>query len=77
MVFFKCCLGGKGGGGGGGGAFIRDGATNGGNTVYIYIYIYIERERERERESGGGRKKGGWNSQRSLKNECFKEENIN
>ena len=22
-----------------GGAFIRDGVTNGGNTVYIYIYI--------------------------------------
>ena len=29
VVFFKCCLDGK----GGGGAFIRDGATNGGNTV--------------------------------------------
>ena len=36
VVFFKCCLDGKGGGGGGGGgAFIRDGATNGGNTVGI------------------------------------------
>ena len=31
VVFFKCCSDGK--RGGGGGAFIRDGATNGGNTV--------------------------------------------
>ena len=37
VVFFKCCLDGKGGGGGGGGgAFIRDGATNGGNTVRLF-----------------------------------------
>ena len=31
VVFFKCCLDGK----KGGGAFIRDGATNGGNTVSL------------------------------------------
>ena len=46
VVFFKYCLDGKRGGGGGGGAFIRDGATNGGNTVYEYpissVFLYIE-----------------------------------
>ena len=38
VVFFKCCLDGK----GGGGAFIRDGATNGGNTVNDVYMIIIE-----------------------------------
>ena len=28
-------------GGGGGGAFIRDGATNGGNTVYIFSFLRL------------------------------------
>ena len=38
VVFFKCCLNGK-----GGGAFIRDGATNGGNTVFRHHRTAIKK----------------------------------